>query len=806
MKSLPFLSSLLVTVSVPVLSFAAAFPIATPMLDWRVAPVSSSQNKNISYCAMTARFKDAPVTTFTRNETGKGSLTLDFANASLKKGKKYAVTLTVKGTPVTYASLAIGTTRLVLQLSHDNPLFAALEAGESIIVSLDGTPGIYTLAGNASAFAEMNNCVANLAPQPVSSIIASAMRPAPSVAIPEAGIAFAPAFASNPAPVVNSTPTSMEITTPIKTVTILWDNPLHPIDSTNVPGFALGEYEHHSDTGATSASALREQLARARQKAGSATDTSSAPVGEPAPLNALQEKLSRARQAADRSYLQGDTAPTLSLQEKLKQARQVADTSVIAPEKTAIQPPARVEQDTSSLREQLAQARATAAQAPSAPILPTTVLSPEQAIFTYDLDIPEMPGSPALDSNSSNDDIAVFPIPEAPVAVPVRPSTTVTNTRAPMAVNAVDSLSSKQGNAPLSTANINSLLYDDESDPNKGSNRSAPTTSSVLPSARTDDWAAPENAGIVAPANELFNSPLEATTYSIDIVGSAPKPVARQAPYEPVYKAPVRNKPPKPAVNPVQETEPSLPVETVSAADSNLPAALPPPVSSSSILPVVQPSLQEETPAAVLPLVGEKPVEEAVRMDPVTRPSPEIAPPVITAVPRSEAAVSAMSKAMVPLSPQETRQKTVSAFKPAPSEPLSGWSIQTINSLSPKANDAFCLMESSFKNGTSLMIGQRVDGYSTLGVDYGIAMLKKGQEYEVLVQIDGIFEESFSAYAENTDTLVVQMGKKQSFFDSARSANALRVSMPGVASSFELRNITVGIAQFSDCLEKLSRS
>src|SRR5690606_27546871 len=59
---------------------------------------------------------------------------------------------------------------------------------------------------------------------------------------------------------------------------------------------------------------------------------------------------------------------------------------------------------------------------------------------------------------------------------------------------------------------------------------------------------------------------------------------------------------------------------------------------------------------------------------------------------------------------------------------------------------------------------------------------------------------TFSAYAENPRVLVVQLGKKRSFFETLDSAHALRVAIPGAASSFKLDTLKDGLDDFSDCV------
>ena len=131
------------------------------------------------------------------------------------------------------------------------------------------------------------------------------------------------------------------------------------------------------------------------------------------------------------------------------------------------------------------------------------------------------------------------------------------------------------------------------------------------------------------------------------------------------------------------------------------------------------------------------------------------------------------------------------------------WQTRSINAASNNPNDVFCLIENKFDNNVSIMIGQRADGYSTLGLNYGIDMLSPNKQYQVDVKVDNGFDESFMGYAESGHTLIVQLGKKASFFNMLPAAHNIVVAIPGSATNIAAQGIAGNLNNFSDCLQKI---
>lgn len=182
---------------------------------------------------------------------------------------------------------------------------------------------------------------------------------------------------------------------------------------------------------------------------------------------------------------------------------------------------------------------------------------------------------------------------------------------------------------------------------------------------------------------------------------------------------------------------------------------------------------------------------------PMPKAMPAMAPKVIdtTKVSVTASASSVPAVPVIPAAAKNTPQIPASS-------PSEAWSIRLMGSTSDKDN-AFCLMENKFNNHASLMVGQRADGYSTIGINYGVDMLDTGRHYSTLVKLDNSFEENFNGYAESGRMMIVQLGKKPSFFAQLAHSQSLQVTLPGVASNFAVQGVNIALQDFGNCLASI---
>ncbi len=607
MRSLSLFSLLFLTAA----SGALAAPKPLSMAEWHVAPRLNRDGTPAGFCAMAARYDGAPlVVTFTRNAAQSGTLALDFRNAALEPGKRYGVTTRVGDTSQTHAASAIGRTQLVVNTGRDDTLHKALAEGQTLTVSLDGTAGIYRLAGNKRAFFEFEHCVKALAP---------------------------PTISAN-APVLAAVPVERVVAENVP-----------PPAPKEKPTFSLVKTAQ-ADTPPTPKSDPTPAIV---------FDPAPARIAEPIAPPVTKPKAAEAPMKLALPQIEPAAAPEI-LWDAPPPAPKAAPVFVPAPEKIvakAAEKPAPQESDDAAerLKSSLAKARETAAQQPAPDLQPA-------------------------------------PLP-----------------------------------APMPTPKLSAVIWDDPvvAQPE--------TAAPVLPV--TLEKTAPQKKYVPLPPADVEITPLRPKKPSETGRTVPLKPQGFGAPTLPINDGIIRELPPA------------------------LPPAIRPPLSVSAEPPALPRHYN-----TVIPSVGQ----------PAQR-SPSTSKP-----PRKRA-----------------------DFRPAPSAGKGSWGTRVVEPENGDTSRRFCLMEKNFENDSLLMIGQRGDGHSTLGIHYGIDMLQTDRDYKVTVQVDGEFEESFMAYAENPRVLVVQLGKKRSFFETLDGAEALRVAMPGTASSFKLDTLAQGLQEFSDCVVAL---
>lgn len=261
------------------------------------------------------------------------------------------------------------------------------------------------------------------------------------------------------------------------------------------------------------------------------------------------------------------------------------------------------------------------------------------------------------------------------------------------------------------------------------------------------------------------------------------------------------------AVSETDEMAPATANET--PAVTPVAMAAPPSAATSSVLPTTMQSPMAQ-PTTLTPQVTSAPVMPPVPSPVTAKPHAVSAAPVAPAPQHAEALpelVSAVVPALTPVVPVNTPAPQPK-FAPPAAKRVNPWSIRTVTpgktATSQQHNEnAFCLLEASFDNKTTLMIGQRADGYSTLGINYGIDMLQLQHPYRATVTIDTQFGEDFTAAAQSSQLLITQMGRKPSFFSALQTGRRLTLTLPGVTSVFALDGFQSILPQFADCLTEI---
>ncbi|MDB5478472.1 MAG: hypothetical protein JWM96_967, partial [Alphaproteobacteria bacterium] len=619
---------------------------------------------------------------------------------------------------------------------------------------------------NKQAFAEFNSCMTELDPTTIPAM--PARRVTRTVTAPpkfEDQVFAAPTDLSMP---------STQISAPIETVSILWDNPVHPAMAPTTEEAApiktaaimwdnppvIEKYEmddEEKDMAGQSAFSVRS-LAETETAAGAQGATGASPAP-----SLLKDRLAEARAEAGDPSVQPPPAP--------KQKPLFALPSFLMKDQAET--------------EQTAPAQETPAETKQA----EEIQAPPPAV---EMNEPADEFQPISDTaQSSSPEENLFPASPSPVA------TTLVK-QAPAAIQ------EQPKEEPPSIA-FDAPAMAPETVP-------VPRADSVVSSKRS--LSAPEPA----INNYLFDNDTYAGIARAPIVTpSVSAPVAPSSPTRADEMDSYSTEMPKVDKTDVLDAEILSPKASKPAAKS-IPVAKPAaPVAPPVMAPVIAAPAMPE-PIVTVPEAAEPVAAPVIRSAPPILPKPKLdpvpAPRLLPPVPVEPAALPPsispeempeIKKATTVRAPVRNISGKETGFRPAPVVPSGSWSSRILDATSQNGKDAFCLLENQFKNGSRLMIAQRADGFSTVGINYGVDMLQMNRNYNVTIQVDNEFDEDFTGYAETPHTLIVQMGKKRSFFDTLGAARAMRVAMSGVASSFKIDTIGTALNKFSACLAILGR-
>lgn len=749
MRVRPFLSSLLVSVSVPAMTIAAIQNPPLPMTDWHVSPMMASNASDPNYCAMATRYTNGPTVTFTRNAFDKGSIAVDFPHAQLERGKQYGVTLTLNGQPTSYAGKAISETQLVLQVGVNKTLDNALASGQNLTISLDGTEGVFNLAGNMRAFFEFDHCLKALRQDNMNNV-ASVSMPAPLVPTADVQQEDLPAKLT---PQPRNTIASVSPTQPQpRSATV--SNYVQQKKLPSKPVLPLPMDLRPHDDGIADAYGVLPPTAKVIRNTVRQQDLSAAVAW---------------------------------------------DAPQVGPAAPQIVQPTPVATKADQLKSSLAQARAQAKGANDSIDAAQTATAAKTQTVAAPPVVQSSPLPQVRDSEISN---LLFDNGNAPSARPIamHPQPVPAALPAPIVPNAPVK---NENIAPVRKATVKAKPVTAA----KPAQPAAPAFDEMSIATPVPVAAAPKAKANVATVAEAAAPKVEESPAQPVVKETAPQP----APVAPAIKpAPIKQA--EAAVQPAPQPAPATVTAVAPPAKVETIASTPAPVVSRNVTPLVAAPVAPIVPAPVIPAPQPMPMPEAREVIPDLPPAlpPAIKPtmavsaePVINPQPAATRMAVTRARDLNTVTPSVGATPVKPVFQQVTATPRGNWLTENVPASAPGKADGYCLMQNQFDNDTSVMIGERADGFSTLGVNYGIDMLQKSKTYNVTVQLDNIFEEDFSGYAESARTLVVQLGKKASFLASLATAQAMRIAIPGVSSGYKLQGVAAALNGFTDCLTAL---
>jgi hypothetical protein len=125
---------------------------------WSVGMIETKSDTGDKFCSMKANYQNGQMLVFARNNTGAHSLAVDFGQKILEAGRQYPLDLTVSSKAYPVLALAATKTVLILQLTDNQPLYAAINKTDHISFVLNAKPYHFSLDNVEAGFQAIDTC------------------------------------------------------------------------------------------------------------------------------------------------------------------------------------------------------------------------------------------------------------------------------------------------------------------------------------------------------------------------------------------------------------------------------------------------------------------------------------------------------------------------------------------------------------------------------------------------------------------------------------------------------------------------
>jgi hypothetical protein len=827
-RSKTIFSALLCSVSA--ISLAHAAP--SPVTDWHVAPVLSPGHQNLPYCALATSYPQAGViVTHARNKHGTGTIALDFQNGAFERGQFYGVDISFDDMTRSFAAEARNNRLLVIDMAEDHPLYSALNAGQDLTIQVQNGGPSAILAGNSRPFFQLNYCVQALNDDAAADIIVQNPRVMPSFALQQPAPRRSETIVLRP-PQPKQHPVE-QVSAPVPVVKPVATSVAAPVAVPVATRTAQSAQTQDGDESRQLKSMLdqaRQQTTEkpARQKLSGISSTDDIDPNTIAPLNrnARQSLLFDDPNAANHY-----AAPRLeNLETKTKEQAQKATKPVQQTTGKASDKVKDVLEKQKSATQQAAPVMAAPAAVktpvvPAAPVIATST----PAALPMPLPLPEddKPVTARVDAAPQADTPRTFVTPvevkdtsrtvlatdyarEQQTGIPAKPyqpqakqaDTKVADQKvseSKIVENKVAAApASIQWDKPVVTAPSHSVeaptpAVTTTQAPQTASAQTAPSIFSGQPAAIRS--VAPIAKTNVAPAPVLAAQPAT-TAVATPVTAAVATTIEQPAP----AKTTDQTKPKISAEKPIKPDD----VLARAATPQNAPAvpvttpAAPPVLAAPALPPAIIAEEQIAPPAPRQMARSSEPARSASHAVAVTFPEDEIEDISgdIGSAPAWSAEVAQNKPLAVPSALLQSKPTGATKFVPPASLAVTAWSVSTAG----EREGGYCVIKNRFNNQQNLFVSRAVDGSTTLGIDYGMDLLQLNRDYKATIHVDHIFVEDFIGQARQENLLVVQMGRKDSFFDALRQGKELHVALEGGASTFDISGLNKAVPDFNTCL------
>jgi len=115
----------------------------------------------------------------------------------------------------------------------------------------------------------------------------------------------------------------------------------------------------------------------------------------------------------------------------------------------------------------------------------------------------------------------------------------------------------------------------------------------------------------------------------------------------------------------------------------------------------------------------------------------------------------------------------------------------------------YCVMTNKFDGEVTLAFARNREGYGSVAVGFRGSFFKPKSEYEVVLQADDAKARKFAGRANDGHSVIVQIGMDDGFYLSLKGDGNLRVGLPEMDMTFDLREFSTSYISLLDCAGKL---
>lgn len=130
------------------------------------------------------------------------------------------------------------------------------------------------------------------------------------------------------------------------------------------------------------------------------------------------------------------------------------------------------------------------------------------------------------------------------------------------------------------------------------------------------------------------------------------------------------------------------------------------------------------------------------------------------------------------------------------------WKVGIVN----PGTGAFCAMVNKFDQHVGLAFALSPEGFGSVAVDVGQKAFEAGKAYQAVLATTGGRTEKIEGHATGAQSVVLQIGRNDAFYDSLARKPGLTVTLPAFKAAFDLDKFKSGYKELVACAASLSKT